>query len=62
MQQADETGAEVLVTSCPYCITNFEESRLGMEGDEVLEVKDITEIVDEAIEPQPRENTKDGGN
>lgn len=62
VQQAAETGAEVLVTSCPYCITNFEESRLGMEGDEVLEIKDLTEIVAEAIEPHPRENTKDGGN
>jgi Fe-S oxidoreductase len=50
VQQAAETGAQVLVTSCPYCITNFEESRLGMEGDEVLEIKDLTEIVAEAIE------------
>jgi Fe-S oxidoreductase len=49
VQQADETGAEVLATSCPYCITNFEESRLGMEGDDVLQVKDITEIIDEVI-------------
>ncbi len=37
------------MTSCPYCITNFEESRLGMEGDDVLQVKDITEIIDEVI-------------
>jgi Fe-S oxidoreductase len=59
VQQAAETGAEVLVTSCPYCITNFEESSLGMEGDEVLEIKDLTEIVAEAIEA--RQNTKDGG-
>ena len=58
MQQAAETGAEVLVTSCPYCITNFEESRLGMEGDDVLEIKDITEIVAEAIEAQPREERR----
>ena len=60
VQQAAETGAEVLVTSCPYCITNFEESRLGMDGDEVLEIKDLTEIVAEAIEA--RENAKDDGN
>jgi Fe-S oxidoreductase len=59
VQQAAETGAEVLVTSCPYCITNFEESSLGMEGDEVIEVKDLTEIVAEVIEAQ--EKTKDGG-
>jgi Fe-S oxidoreductase len=30
--QAVEVGAEVLVTSCPYCIANFEDSRLTLEG------------------------------
>jgi len=49
VQQAAETGAGVLVTSCPYCITNFEESRLGLEGEDVLEVKDLTEIIDEVV-------------
>jgi len=49
VREADETGAEVLATSCPYCITNFEESRLGMEGEDALEVRDITEIVHEAL-------------
>jgi Fe-S oxidoreductase len=47
--QAIEVGAEVLATSCPYCIVNFEDSRLTMEGGEALEVKDITEIIQEAI-------------
>jgi Fe-S oxidoreductase len=49
LKQAHEAGAEVLVTSCPYCITNFEESRLNLEYDEVLEIKDITEIIQEVI-------------
>ena len=44
--QAKEVGAEVLVTSCPYCISNFEESRLALEDDDALEIKDITELVD----------------
>jgi Fe-S oxidoreductase len=53
--QARETGAEVLVTACPYCITNFEESRLGADDDQTLEVKEITEIVVEAMrEPAAR--------
>jgi len=47
--QAREVGAEVLVTACPYCITNFEESRLNLEFEEVIEVKDITEIVQDVI-------------
>jgi Fe-S oxidoreductase len=49
LQQARETGAQVLATACPYCITNFEESRLNLEYEEVLEIKDITEIVQEAL-------------
>lgn len=49
LEQTVEVGAEVLVTSCPYCITNFEESRLNLEYDEVLEIKDITEIVNDVI-------------
>jgi Fe-S oxidoreductase len=49
LKQANEVGAQVLVTSCPYCITNFEESRLNLEYDDVLEIRDITEIVDEVI-------------
>jgi Fe-S oxidoreductase len=49
LKQANEVGAQELVTACPYCITNFEESRLNLEYDEVLEIKDITEIVQEVI-------------
>ena len=49
LKQANEIGAQVLVTSCPYCITNFEESRLNLEYDDVLEIKDITEIIQEVI-------------
>jgi Fe-S oxidoreductase len=49
IKQADEAGARVLVTACPYCITNFEESRLNLEYDKVLEIKDITEIIQEVI-------------
>ena len=47
--QATGAGAQVLVTSCPYCITNFEESRLGLDGEEALQIKDITEVINEVI-------------
>ena len=47
--QAVGVGAEVLVTACPYCITHFEDSRLILEDSESLEVKDITEVIQEAI-------------
>ena len=49
LEQANEVGAQVLVTSCPYCITNFEESRLNMEYEDILEIKDITEIVNDTL-------------
>ena len=50
IEQALAEGAQVLATSCPYCITNFEDSRLTMENGEAIEIKDITEIVREVIE------------
>ena len=40
---------EVLATSCPYCITQFEDSRLTLKDSEVLQIKDITEILQEVI-------------
>lgn len=49
LDQALGVGAEVLVTSCPYCITNFEDSRLVLNYDDVIQVKDITEILQEVI-------------
>ena len=45
IDQAIEVGAELLVTSCPYCITMFEDSRVTMGVDEKIEIKDITEII-----------------
>jgi len=47
LEQAKEVGADVLVTACPYCITNFEESRLNLAYEDILEIKDITEIIQE---------------
>ncbi len=49
LQQAIDAEAEVLVTSCPYCITNFEDSRLTLDVTENIEVKDITEIVNDML-------------
>jgi Fe-S oxidoreductase len=49
LEQALAVGAEVLATACPYCIANFEDSRLTLNVAERIEVKDITEIIYEAI-------------
>jgi Fe-S oxidoreductase len=49
LKQAIDVGAEVLVTACPYCITNFTDSSLGLADGQRIEIKDITEIVQEVI-------------
>ena len=49
LDQAMATGAEVLVTACPYCIANFEDSLLSRKDSDSLVVKDITEIISEVI-------------
>jgi len=52
IEQAINVGAVVLATCCPYCITMLEDSRKTMEDQEVaesIEIKDITEIIEEAL-------------
>lgn len=49
LSQAIGVGAQVLVTACPYCITNFEDSRLNVKNAEAIEVKDITEVIRDAL-------------
>jgi Fe-S oxidoreductase len=48
-EQAIGVEAEVLVTACPYCIIALEDSRLGLGYEEKIQVKDITEILQEVI-------------
>ncbi len=49
MEEAIELGAEELVTACPYCITNFEDTRAVLNCTDAIQVKDITEILQEVI-------------
>jgi len=49
VEQALELGADVLVTACPYCIANFEDSRLTLGAEEKIRIMDITEVVCEAL-------------
>src|SRR3972149_1891702 len=49
LRQAMEVGAEVLVISCPYCISNFEASRETLDVVENIGVKDVTEIISESL-------------
>lgn len=54
MQEALETGAEVLAAACPFCITMFDDGAKGIEAEEQIQIEDIAEIVARAIEPKSR--------
>ncbi|HSW28698.1 MAG TPA: heterodisulfide reductase-related iron-sulfur binding cluster [Longimicrobiales bacterium] len=49
LREAVGTGAEIMVTACPFCFTNFDDAvkTAGFEGRIV--VKDLTELVAEAL-------------
>ncbi|MFH0769025.1 MAG: (Fe-S)-binding protein [Chloroflexota bacterium] len=49
IEQALELGAEVLAVACPYCLAMFGDSRLTIPNGESIELKDIAELVWEAI-------------
>jgi Fe-S oxidoreductase/nitrate reductase gamma subunit len=54
VQMAQETGAPLLVSSCPFCITMFEDGIKtgGFEGE--LRVRDLAELVAERLVAVPR--------
>ena len=49
VEQAVKTGAEVLATACPYCVFALEDSKLVTNHEGDIEIKDITEILQEVI-------------
>jgi len=49
VEQAVEKGADVIAVACPYCFLNFRDSVLSMGKADTMQVKDITELVAEAI-------------
>ena len=49
IEQAIGLGVEELVTACPYCITALEDSRLVLNQEDAIQIKDITEILQEVI-------------
>jgi Fe-S oxidoreductase len=49
VEQAVSLGAEVIATACPYCILNLKDSVLTMGKENELDVRDLSEIVDEVM-------------
>ncbi len=50
MQEALDTGAEVLAAACPFCITMFDDGIKGLEAEDKMQIEDIAEIVAKALE------------
>ncbi len=48
-----KTGADTVVTACPYCLQMFEESIEHKEIKDSLKARDLVELVDAAIKKQP---------
>ena len=46
LEQAMKVGAEVLATSCPYCITMLEDSCNVMGKGDQLKVIDLSELIE----------------
>jgi len=49
VEQALEKGANIIAVACPYCFLNYRDSVLTMDKAEVIEVKDISELVAKAM-------------
>ena len=49
IEQALEAGANILAAACPYCMVMFEGSVLSLDKADVIEIKDIAELVREAM-------------
>ena len=49
VEQAVEKGAEIIAVACPYCFLNYRDSVLSTGKADVIQVKDISELVAEAL-------------
>ena len=49
LEQALALGANVLAVACPYCMLNFNDSALTLNKSDAIKVRDIAELVQEAL-------------
>jgi Fe-S oxidoreductase len=49
IQEAMDTGAEILATACPFCLLTLEEAVKHLNAEEKLKVMDIAEIAIQAL-------------
>jgi Fe-S oxidoreductase len=49
LEQAIAVGANILATACPYCTSMLEDSVTTLNKSDVIEVKEISEMVQEVL-------------
>jgi Fe-S oxidoreductase len=49
LREAEATGARVLVTECPFCLKMFEDAGGSPSDTPPMRVRDIAEVVAEAL-------------
>ena len=49
VEEIIEAGVDFVATACPYCLTMFEDGIKTKEAEETLRVKDLSELVAEAL-------------
>ncbi len=49
IHEACETGAPILATACPYCISMLEDSRKTVNKEDEIAIKDISELIAEVL-------------
>ena len=52
VQEALETGADTLVTACPYCNSMFRDSIKSLDVEDRIEVLDIAELLWSSAKPE----------
>jgi Fe-S oxidoreductase len=50
LNHAINTQAQVMATACPFCLQMFEDAVKTKEGEESLKIRDIAELIVEALE------------
>lgn len=49
IEEACKTEAPILATACPYCISMLEDSRKTVNKEDAIEIKDVVELIAEAL-------------
>lgn len=50
LKEALATGAQLLITACPFCTINFEEAVTTLKAEDSIKVMDLAELVNERLQ------------